>query len=1514
MKQQSSYVGFDFANIWGISNELPYIKVITGLEWNQRPSTSIFERYQSFNVLGGSMTAFYNDGSSQNVDVTSKMVTGFNTNNLGSQTLTVTFQYKKLTYDVTVVSSLVTSITMNQQPNKNIYYQGESLDLTGASITATNIDNSSQIINLKPSMVNGYDPNKPGKQSIMVTYEGYTTSFEVTVLARSIVNISMNQQPTNINIIQTNPLDLKGATITITYDEGPSEIVNVSSSMVSGFDTNTPGVQTLTVTYQGHTTTFDVTVLPRVVTSMTMSSEPTKKSYAIGKSLEVSGAKIKATYNDGSSQVIDVTTDMVTGFDSSTFGNKTIIITYQGFTTTFIVTVVNPYPFDGGDGTVSAPYQVSTKTQLDEIRNNLSAYYILTTDIAFTAADFASGGAYYNNGQGWDSIGTNLSNPFTGSFDGDGHTISGLTHYYTEQRSDDYAGLFAYNCGTIKNLGMVNNYISGSTSYGTKVYVGAIAAVDSGFISNCYNTGSIYSKMSNPYAILHLGGIVGWKLGGRIDNCYNTGSITCAANNGMTYLGGIVGKSDFTSNGNISNCYNTGSVSSTLKNTTIGGIVGYSNGILSNCYNSGMVSSTSGSEIGGITGYNNYYIYTCYFINSTATGSGSGSSSGTKALSLDQMKQQSSYIGFDFTNKWAISDGLPYLLPFNNQYVTSIGWMNQPSKKSYSRGDTLDFSGATIKANYNDWTSKTVSVTSDMVSSFNPYDVGNQTLTVVYQGYTTTFTVTVEFNPGFVGNGTISNPYQVTTKDQLDAVRYDLSANYILMNDIEFISEDFSQGGVFYNSGAEWKPIGTTDAPFKGVFDGNGHTISGLVYDSGANVNDYENLGLFGMNSGTIKNLGMIKCNIIASSSSYYTAYVGAIAGQNNGTIKNCYNTGVVGGKTAGGITGFSTGPITNCYNTGTISGDTTGGIVGNIACVISNCYNSGAVSGTLSGGIAGFSGGSSSISLSYNNGDVSASTNAGGIVGEFFYTATNCYNSGSISGSIAGGIGGASGNYTTCYNVGKITSTKQTYTGGIVGFGYDSSIKNCYYINIVKRQNGLFDNGKAGSTSAQMKQLTVYSGFDFANVWKIDNSNSYGYPILIGSQADVNPTVGFTIVFHANGGNATTMSTYPSATAVSAPNNKPTLVNHAFVGWFTAASGGSQITFPYMVDKNTNLYAHWTPNMYTATFDTNGGSAIPSETVKYDVAVSDPPIPTKDGYVFDGWYTEANGGNPQLFPRTIDGPKTFYAHWKIDSFTVTFNTNGGSADIVQSAEYNSKITEPTAPTRDNYTFTGWYTTETGGEAVVFPYTVENNVTLFAQWQEIVPEVPTGEKEIVPEVPTGIKAIKKNYNTITISWIEASGANGYKIYRSTTSTGTYTLLNIEAVKGTSYVDTGLSTGTRYYYKVIACQSVNGTSSEYSAFVSAKPTLTVPTKLKVKKATKTSVKVKWKAVAGASGYKVYRATSAKGAYKAVASVKSRSYTNRKLKKGKTYYYKVKAYRTVNKVKVYGGVSTIVRRKM
>ena len=242
---------------------------------------------------------------------------------------------------------------------------------------------------------------------------------------------------------------------------------------------------------------------------------------------------------------------------------------------------------------------IYTPEEFNNIRNDLDGNYILMNDITFQAEDF-------QDEYGWDPIGTD-TDPFTGIFDGNKHTINGL---YVNFRTSGYAGLFGYiENGIVENLGLCNSVIisENETPYGQCYVGGIVGGIRGGIIRNCYNADSVVSS----YSLSYIGGIAGSAISSEIYSCYNTSNITFYRTNDVYYIGGIVGLFS----GTIDRCYNVGDVTaSTYEDASSwgGGIIGAitsNNGdeknTISHCYNAGNVtcsSSRSSFFVGGILG------------------------------------------------------------------------------------------------------------------------------------------------------------------------------------------------------------------------------------------------------------------------------------------------------------------------------------------------------------------------------------------------------------------------------------------------------------------------------------------------------------------------------------------------------------------------------------------------------------------------------------------------------------------------------------------------------------------------------------------------------------------------------------------------------------------------------------------------------------------------------------------------------------------------------------------------
>ena len=234
-------------------------------------------------------------------------------------------------------------------------------------------------------------------------------------------------------------------------------------------------------------------------------------------------------------------------------------------------------------------FQIATAEQLAGLAKLVNAGYTFEGKTIKLTADIV-----LNNTEGWENWGStapahtwtpigNSSQPFTGTLDGDGHSVSGI---YINSGTD-YQGLVGVlgEGGTLQDLGVKASYIKGVNS------VGGVCGSSWGTVTNCYNSGSLAGSEG-------VGGLCGTN-GGTVTNCNNTGSVT-----GNNMVGGLCGQN----NSNVINCYNTANVTGT--GDYVGGLCGWNEGPVTNCYNTGSVAGNI--RVGGVCGYNWDTVTNCY--------------------------------------------------------------------------------------------------------------------------------------------------------------------------------------------------------------------------------------------------------------------------------------------------------------------------------------------------------------------------------------------------------------------------------------------------------------------------------------------------------------------------------------------------------------------------------------------------------------------------------------------------------------------------------------------------------------------------------------------------------------------------------------------------------------------------------------------------------------------------------------------------------------------------------------
>ena len=242
-----------------------------------------------------------------------------------------------------------------------------------------------------------------------------------------------------------------------------------------------------------------------------------------------------------------------------------------------------------------------------------------------------------------------------------------------------------------------------------------------------------------------------------------------------------------------------------------------------------------------------------------------------------------------------------------------------------------------------------------------------------------------------------------------------------------------------------------------------------------------------------------------------------------------------------------------------------------------------------------------------------------------------------------------------------------------------------------------------------------------------ISQSPSAGTQQKVGSAVTIKVSKGkqsFTVTLDANGGSVSSNSVSVVTGSTYGTLPTPSKAGYNFDGWYTTSSGGSKVTSSTKVTATSahTLYARWSAKKATVTFNANGGSvSTSSKSVTYNSTYGELPTPTRTGYTFSGWYTASSGGSKVTSSTKVEttSTHTLYARWTAKTITVTFNANGGSVSTSsKSVTYNSTYGSLPTPTRDYYTFDGWYTASSGGTRITSSSTVSatSSQTLYAHW------------------------------------------------------------------------------------------------------------------------------------------------------------------------------------------------------
>lgn len=643
---------------------------------------------------------------------------------------------------------------------------------------------------------------------------------------------------------------------------------------------------------------------------------------------------------------------------------------------------------------------------------------------------------------------------------------------------DTVGGLLGTNRGSVSGCNFAGNVDANDWCAGGLVGENGVSDDQPGTITSCCSAGAVSGRSE-------VGGLVGRSTNGTVSSCFSTAEVTASE----WFVGGLIG---YNRQCNVSNCYATGGVSGAYM---VGGLVGdNSAGTIRNCYSTGSVSGTA--PVGGLCARHSVSgaIINCFWDRDT---SGGLYSAGGWAMTTARMMTESTYVGWN-NGAWVIDEGRDY---------PHLVWEG-------TAGNVIDY----------------------------------------------------EHPRTYPGNGQ-DQPFQLDSPVDLRCLSLrpaDWDKNFILTGDIDM------------SSLPDYRPVGL----FVGSLGGRGHVVRNLTINAGVLGNNYH-LGLFGKigEGSQITTLGVQDANVIGGD---HCRYLGGLCGENaEGTITACFTTGSVTGgidsDDLGGLCGDNDrGTIRQSYSLVSVSAThgshDLGGICGKNEGVIIGCYAAGVISGTTVQELGGLCGENDHGTIIGSNatGSVTAegySANLGGLVGiSMGGTIRDCYSTGAVEGGtdswhLGGLVGGNSGGVISgCYSSSPVTvigdawhmgglvgwNTQSTvsncyatgsvgagegawYLGGLVGFNSASTIRNCYSIGSVlggahvgglcgrhsvsgaitnsfwdKEASGvLYSAGGLAMTTAEMMTESTYVGWN-NGAWVIDEGRDYPRLLWEGTPGDV--------------------------------------------------------------------------------------------------------------------------------------------------------------------------------------------------------------------------------------------------------------------------------------------------------------------------------------------------------------------------------------------------------------------------
>lgn len=677
----------------------------------------------------------------------------------------------------------ITGISVTTLPNKTTYYQKELFDSTGMVVTVTT--NTGDSIETTDYEVSGFDSETAGTKTITITAGTASTTFEVTVSEESLTRISVTTMPSKTEYHINGTFDPTGIVVSASTSDGNTVTLNSNQLEYSGFDSSSPGSKTITVSYNGLTAIFDITIMTPV---SIQAQGYSGTAYFVGDESNTTVSYINATYSDGIKDSNIKSGYTITQADTSTAGEKSVIVDYFGVTTEIVVKVLDSYNVQAGTPNLE---DATITLDLDTGVMNITGtgeflpYYRLqdtpdTLNQKIKTLNIGNGitkipdGAFYNSSN-LESI--SFSNTLTeignGNFTGnskittlifpeslkkigssDFSGLSNLQEVTFSEGLETISGGAFNNCPLVKNLVLPTTLTSMTNSFYNSVLETLVMGSESVVFAQggtgiagmsaknmTIRGGTIaYGAFSGRDIIetVVLGGSVKWSGSGQFQSCSNLVSVSIGE--GITSIpNGCFGSCSSLNNVVLPDSVETLEAAfsgcSSLSSITLSkNIKKIPNNCFSNCgFETFIISDDSLTEALENVIFSGCSKLKTVYIGKNVKTIGGGGFSGTSGVNIRINKVKNSISG----SPWAATNAtVDWLVK-----ATKIEIISLPSKLKYKKGESFDSSGLVVTATYS---GGTVQETTDYtLSSPDMSSAGTKTVTITYDEQTATFDIEV---------------------------------------------------------------------------------------------------------------------------------------------------------------------------------------------------------------------------------------------------------------------------------------------------------------------------------------------------------------------------------------------------------------------------------------------------------------------------------------------------------------------------------------------------------------------------------------------------------------------------------------------------------------------------------------------------------------------------------------------------------------------------------------------------